>query len=155
VELLPEQFVAESVVEAFVGQDIAGKRVLLPRALEARDVLPERLREMGAEVDVAPVYETVLEEAVVEPLRERLQAGEVDCITFTSSSTVRNFAQLIGPEAPALTKGALIACIGPITAQTARDLGLDVGLVAEPPLAAFVEAVVKWLGWLLGEGEGA
>ncbi len=141
VDLVPEQFVAESVVDAFADRDIGGRRVLLPRALEARDVLPERLREMGAEVDVAPVYETVLEEIDAEPLRQRLRAGEVDCVTFTSSSTVRNFVHLLQPDAAELARGILVACIGPITAQTAGEHGLRPGLVAEPPLSSFVAAI--------------
>ncbi|MFQ6132377.1 MAG: uroporphyrinogen-III C-methyltransferase [Armatimonadota bacterium] len=144
VDLVPDEYIAEAVAEALGEQGIAGKRVLLARARAAREVLPERLREMGAEVDVAPAYETVLEESEAEPMRERLRRGEVDAITFTSSSTVRNFVALIGPdETVQLTRDVLIACIGPITAQAAEDLGLHVGLVAEPPISDFVQSLVE------------
>jgi len=153
VDLVPEAYVAEGVAEAFAQAsgdnarptyDLQGKRVLLPRAKVARDVLPQRLRDLGALVDVVTAYETVLEESEAEPMRERLRSGEVDAITFTSSSTVHNFVALIGPhQVQELTRTVLIACIGPITAQTAADHGLSVGLVAEPPMAAFVEALAQ------------
>jgi len=132
VDLIPEKFVAESVAEALRASGIEGKRILLPRAAEARDALPRLLEECGAQVDVVPVYRTVLDDSHASAMRERLTSGEIDIITFTSSSTVRNFLKLVGEEVVREHAAkALIACIGPITAQTAADSGLHVDVVAE------------------------
>src|SRR5262249_42609846 len=107
----------------------------LPRALEAREVLPDQLRARGAVVDVIPAYQTVLDDGEAESLRAQLRDGEVDVLTFTSSSTVRNFAQaLTGGDLAALKSlvgSALVAAIGPITADTARELGLEPQILAE------------------------
>jgi uroporphyrinogen III methyltransferase/synthase len=129
VEIVPEEYRAEGVVDAVAtaaGGSLAGMAVLLPRALEAREVLPEGLRALGAQVDVVPVYRTVLPEGGVERAQEVLRAG-VDVITFTSSSTVTNFVRLIGAERiPGVLGGAVIGCIGPITGATAQAAGLEV-----------------------------
>jgi uroporphyrinogen III methyltransferase/synthase len=100
--------------------------VLLARAAEARDVLPERLREAGADVDEVPAYETLTASPEDVDLGGRLATGDVDWLTFTASSTVRNFVRLVGADAGR----ARVACIGPVTAGTARELGLPVDLVA-------------------------
>ena len=120
------------MVEAFKHQQIAGKKILLPRAGGARPILPEELSEMGAAVDEIPVYVTRIVEDNTATLLARLADRSVDCITFTSSSTVRNFKQLI-PEGSfkQLLAPVTVACIGPITADTARELGFDVHLVAD------------------------
>ncbi len=131
-DYVPDEYRAEGVLEGFCERGVGeGTRVLLPRALEAREVLPETLREHGALVDVVPVYRTVLG-AGDDNVLERLAEGTVDIITFTSSSTVRNFMKLAeGTDiAPTLRK-ALVASIGPITSDTARELGLKVGVQAE------------------------
>lgn len=128
VDFTPSKFVAESVVEEFP-EDPAGKRILIPRAKEAREVLPEKLREKGAQVDIVTSYRTVIEESCAPPIREMLQKGEIDIITFTSSSTVKNFVQLVGRES--VPEGVTIACIGPITAQMAEEHGLKPDIVAE------------------------
>ncbi|MBP6964708.1 MAG: uroporphyrinogen-III C-methyltransferase [Armatimonadetes bacterium] len=128
MEFIPSEFVAESVVEEFP-EDPAGKRILIPGAKDAREVLPEKLRERGAQVDVVASYQTVIEESCAPPIKEMLERGEIDIITFTSSSTVKNFVQLVGRES--VREGVMIACIGPITAQTAEDHGLHPDIVAE------------------------
>ena len=130
-DVLPKTYQAESLIEAFSQFDFKGQKVLLPRALKAREILPEELAKMGAEVDVVPAYQTKeSSEGVVEVI-EDLNNGSIDMITFTSSSTVTNFmSQLPADQASALMAKATIACIGPITADTARDLGLTVDLVA-------------------------
>lgn len=127
VDFLPSQFVAEQVAAEFP-DDPAGKRILIPRAREAREILPELWRRAGARVDVLPVYESVLDGEGADCLRERLERGEVDAVTFTASSTVRNFHALL-PDAR--LNGVKVACIGPITAQTARELGYPVDAVAD------------------------
>ena len=127
VDFTPSRFVAEAVVEEFP-EDPSGKRILIPRAQEAREVIPEKLTERGADVDVVTVYRTEIEESCAAPVKEMLENGEIDIITFTSSSTVKNFVKLIGASVPA---GVQIACIGPITAQTAEEHGLKPDIVAE------------------------
>lgn len=127
VDFVPSRFVAEEVAREFP-EPVAGKRVLIPRAQVARELLPELWREQGAIVDVVPVYESVPDEADGEELRERLRAREVDVVTFTASSTVEGFMRRFGDlDLTFLT----VACIGPITADTARKSGLQVDVVAE------------------------
>jgi len=130
-DLVPEDYRAESVVAAFRGQDIRGRSILLPRAQEARLVLPQELGAMGAAVTEAAAYKTEPASGDGSALIERLEARTVDLITFTSSSTVKNFKALLPPARFAeLTAGAAAACIGPITADTARKLGFDVRVEA-------------------------
>jgi uroporphyrinogen III methyltransferase/synthase len=124
-DVVPERFVAEALVEALEGVNVAGKRVLVARAAEARDVLPDALRERGAEVDVVALYETVREEATDEAIEA---ARSADYVTFTSSSTVRNLTETLGDRFPA---GARIVSIGPITSEAARAAGLEVAVEAE------------------------
>lgn len=122
-DLVPERYVAESVVEALTAAtDLNGSHVLLPRASAARSVLPDSLRARGAEVVEVAAYRTVPDGSETEALRERLRAGGIDLVTFTASSTVRNYVDLLGPELGA----AEVASIGPITSETARELGLPV-----------------------------
>ncbi len=122
-DLVPPRFVAESLLEAFPQAPIGGARILLPRALVARDVLPEGLADRGWSVEVVAAYETA---AVVpsDEARERVRAA--DAICFTSSSTARNYVEAMGRSAP-----PVVAAIGPITAATARDLGLSVTVEAQ------------------------
>lgn len=127
--LQPDEYVAEAIVEALSQQGVVmGKRFLLLRADIARAVLREQLIANGALVDELPVYHTVRGQPDPTAFAE-LRAG-VDIITFTSSSTVRFFFQLLNDEAHRITADARIACIGPITAETARQMGLHVDLVA-------------------------
>ena len=124
VALVPERYVAEAVVSALTRlESMQGKRVLLPRALEARDALPEGLRAAGAIVDVIPVYRAAPESGDGAALASELAAGRVDAVTFTASSTVQRFSELVGRDA--VTSGRFTtAVIGPITAATARSLGI-------------------------------
>jgi uroporphyrinogen-III synthase len=120
---------ADSILELL--GDAKGKRVLVPRALEAREVLPETLREAGAHADVVPAYRTLPPvPETVAPLREALAAGKVDAILLTSSSTVTNLCAALGSDAPALLATSCLASIGPITTARARDLGLHVRVEA-------------------------
>ena len=133
VELLGEQFVAEGVLEALRDEDIKGKRFLIPRAEQARIILPEGIINRGGSVDLVTVYKTVLpDQADVESIRLALSNGEIDVITFTSSSTVSHFAELIGRQnLQELLQGTALASIGPVTSQTIRDLGLKPTLEAD------------------------
>jgi len=124
-DVVPERFVAEALVEALAGVAVEGKRVLIARAAEARDVLPEALRERGAEVDVVSLYETVRE----QPDAAAVEAAQgADYVTFTSSSTVANLTAALGERFPA---SARIVSIGPVTSETARAAGLSVDVEAE------------------------
>ena len=127
VDVVPEEFRAEALIEAVAEETLAGKRVLIPRARVAREVLPDKLREAGAEVVVPPAYETVPSSEGKDGLARELEAGQIDCVTFTASSTVDNFVGAFGTEEAArLLAGSRVVCIGPITADTARGHGLRV-----------------------------
>lgn len=149
-DFVPTEAVAEAVIAEWPDAEMTGKRVLLPRAAEAREVLPEALTQRGAKVDVVAAYQTVFDTAPAESLREQLHRGGVDFLTFTSSSTVRNFVQAITEGRPETllerVGSAAIAAIGPITAETAREFGLHVAIVAQehtiPGLVAALETFV-------------
>jgi uroporphyrinogen III methyltransferase/synthase len=128
-DLVPDQYVAEAILEE-IGE-VRGKRILLPRADIARPALADGLLAAGAEVDEVAAYRTVPTSATdAQKIREMLAAGEIDVLTFTSSSTVRNFVAAIEPL-PDLPHDTVVACIGPITAQTAEELGLPVHVSAD------------------------
>ncbi|MDO8589061.1 MAG: uroporphyrinogen-III C-methyltransferase [Armatimonadota bacterium] len=130
VDYVPNEFVAEAVVKQFP-EEVRGKRILLARAGAAREVLPEKLAERGAEVTVATVYETVLEDSNAAEVKQMLSDGEIDIVTFTSSSTVKNFAALVGSNGKlSIPESVTVACIGPVTAKTAEDSGLKPDVVA-------------------------
>jgi uroporphyrinogen III methyltransferase/synthase len=130
-DIVPESYRAESVVAAFRDQPVAGKHILLPRAATARPILPVELRNMGAEVDEVAVYQTLIDSENATLLIDALESDQVDVITFTSSSTVGNFNAVLPAECrSALVEGITVACIGPVTAKTARRLGFEVNIVA-------------------------
>jgi uroporphyrinogen III methyltransferase/synthase len=124
-DVVPERSVAEALVEALEQVPVEGRRVLVARASEARDVLPDALRGRGAAVDVLALYDTVAEPLADDALRA---AGSADYVTFTSSSTVRFFMSGIDGHFPA---GARVVSIGPVTSATAREHGLEVHVEAE------------------------
>ena len=131
-DIVPESYRAESVVKAFAGKDVTGRKILLPRAKEARPVLPLELKKMGAVVDEVTAYCTHAVKDNTDVLSARLKERSIDMITFTSSSTVKNFRALFPNEdLKDLMRGVIIASIGPVTADTARDLGFDVHIIAE------------------------
>lgn len=131
VDVMPEVFRAEAVIEALKDRITPGDRVLLPRADLARQVLVDSLQQLGAQVDEVIAYQTMLADAAdTELLLEKLQAGEIHVLTFTSSSTVTNFLKLLGDHRH-LLQGITVACIGPVTAQTAEKHGLHVDVCAE------------------------
>ena len=144
VDVVPEEYRAEALIEVLETDFIAGERVLIPRAKVAREILPDKLREAGAEVVVPPAYESAPSSEGKNELARRLGAGEVDCVTFTASSTVENFVGAFGPgEAVGLLAETRVVCIGPITAETARGHGLRVDTEAEEyTIPGLVEAVV-------------
>lgn len=147
-DILPESFRAESVVEAFRAESIAGKRILLPRAMEARAVLPDELSKMGAVVDEVTVYQTRQVHGRADALIRLLEDRQVDMVTFTSSSTVTNFMALLPSERAAeLLKGVTLASIGPITSSTAETLGLDIQITASIyTIPGLCEAILQFYG---------
>lgn len=131
-DVVPDEYVAERTFDALVEAGLAaGERVLIPRAAEAREALPRLLRAHGAQVDVAAAYETrPPADSGAQPVREALESGQVDAVTFTSSSTARNFLSLLGPDAARLLEGVDLFSIGPITTQTLSQHGFDCVLQA-------------------------
>ena len=147
VDVVPEKYVAESVVEA-MREQVSGKRVLLVRAKVARDVIPEELRKAGARVHVVEAYETVVPEESRARLRKALESSErPTVITFTSSSTARNFVALMdSKDATQSLRGISLASIGPVTSATLRELGLRVDVeAAEYTILGLVQALAERL----------
>ncbi len=145
VEAVPKEYRAEALLQEISGESLEGKRILIPRAKVARKVLPQKLREAGAEVVVPAAYESVPSSEGKEGLQKMLEAGEVDCVTFTASSTVENFVRaFVGKDTARLLRNSRVACIGPVTAETAREHGIRVDVEAgEYTIPGLVEAVVK------------
>ncbi len=147
VAVTPEEYVAESLVEA-LGDHVRGQRVLLARAAVARDVIPDALRARGATVDVVDAYRTVIPEQSVTAIRTIFGPGGhiPDAATFTSSSTVTNFLNLLQEAGIEPTKAMRAVSIGPITSQTLRKNGWEPAAEADPhDLDGLVEAVVRAL----------
>ncbi|MGA7435080.1 MAG: uroporphyrinogen-III synthase, partial [Solirubrobacterales bacterium] len=136
-DFIPERFVAESLIETLEGIDVSGMQVLVARAEDARDVLPDALSARGAEVQVLPLYRTARE----APGRKELAAAaDADWLTFTSASTVKNLTEAMPDGLPA---GARIVSIGPVTSDAARELGLEVAVEADRhDLDGLVEALL-------------
>ncbi len=159
-DIVPDEYIAEGVAAALRsdaqarGVSLVGQRVLLARAAEARKILVTELQQAGALVDEVPAYYTVAvahDDEQGQQVLRLLREQKLDILTFTSSSTVRNFMQWLASDEervrlvthnPHLT----IACIGPITAQTARELGLDVAIEAQEfTIDGLVEAIVHYV----------
>jgi uroporphyrinogen III methyltransferase/synthase len=144
--LVPKRYQAEGILEALISETVLGKRILIPRAAKARDILPETLRQWGARVDVVEAYQTVLPQVDVSALCKALREGTIDMITFTSSSTATNFAAMLrDQDLPRLLSRAVIACIGPITRKTVEDLGMRPEVVSEEfTIPGLVSAMVDY-----------
>ncbi|MGD8963382.1 MAG: uroporphyrinogen-III C-methyltransferase [Desulfobacterales bacterium] len=145
-DIVPETYRAESVVAAFKKEKLNNKKILLPRAKEARPILPQKLNKMGARVDEIPAYETLKTVENTADLVQQLKDKRVDMITFTSSSTVKNFKALLpAKDFAALIQGIAIASIGPITSDTAKKLGFDVHITAESyTIPGLVNAILRY-----------
>jgi uroporphyrinogen-III synthase len=154
VNVVPSEYIAESVVES-LGNQVVGKRVLLARARVARDVIPRELRKVGAKVNVAEAYETVIPQSSRTRLRAILKNPKrrPDIITFTSSSTARNFVALLGknvwrgrprPRKASPLDGIRLVSIGPVTSSTLRELGLPVDIeAAEYTIPGLINALAR------------
>jgi uroporphyrinogen III methyltransferase/synthase len=147
-DLIPTEYRAEAVAACFREMESKGIRILLPRAARAREVLPEELNGMGFQVDVVPVYRTIKPDYDTDRVRGMLEKGAVDMVTFTSSSTVTNFFEMFEEKTRDLKKWmsrVIVACIGPVTAETARKKGLSVGLIPrEYTIESLTESIVEY-----------
>jgi uroporphyrinogen III methyltransferase/synthase len=147
-DLVPDEYRAEAVVEAFKKWDVKGIKILLPRAAKAREVLPTELVKMGASVDEIPAYQTVKPDHDKGRVKGMLEKGEIDMVTFTSSSTVSNFVEMFRAEErhlKAWMAHVAVACIGPVTAKTAEEKGLSVSLISEEyTIEALTHAIVHY-----------
>jgi len=145
--VIPAEFVGEALAEALIQRGaLTGARVLIPSAEDAREALAASLRQHGATVENIAVYRTVPVQADLSGLAKDISRGRIDAVTFTSSSTVRSFVELVGR--PAATSGRFVAAtIGPITADTARELGIREIIEAEPhTVPGLVESLARRFG---------
>jgi uroporphyrinogen III methyltransferase/synthase len=150
--LIPSQFVAEGLLEALERhygglQNLAGRRILLPRAKEARELLPDALASAGARVDVVPCYKTVQAEVDGDIVRQ-LHLKSPDLMVFTSSSTIRNFIDILGPETgTGMLLQSTVAVLGPVTGKTADTLGKHAEIVPrENTVPALLKAIREYYG---------
>jgi uroporphyrinogen III methyltransferase / synthase len=146
VDLIPETYTAEGLLEALRPGGFSGRHFLIPRAEEAREVLPREIKGLGGTVDVAPVYKALQPSCGSEEMSSLMKRGPIDMLTFASSSTLKNFVAMLGPEMMAsYFKGSAIACIGPITAKTAKDFGLKVDVMpSDYTFEAMTTAIVDY-----------
>ena len=141
-DLIPEKYQAEYIIEGLKKIGISGKRFLLPRAKVARDILPERIKKLGGIIDVVTVYETKMPDTNRDEVINYLKEKKIDYITFTSSSTVKNFMEMIGDKN--LLKNVKIVSIGPITSETIRGFNLKVDIEAKDfTIEGIKEAIIN------------
>ncbi len=148
-DLIPDNFTGEGLADAMVEQGLDGKKILIPRALKARKILEETIRNNGGNVVVAPVYQNIPPVYEGTVLREEIKNGEVDMVTFTSSSTVTNFVSMLNvadnAELQDLLKDVKIAVIGPVTAKTVLQYGLSIATQPETyTIRAMVDTIVDY-----------
>jgi uroporphyrinogen III methyltransferase/synthase len=148
-DLVPDEYRAEAIIECFRKRTtISGAKILLPRAMEARKILPDELKKLGAQVDEIPIYQTVRPDQNANMLRQMLEEGSIDMVTFTSSSTVNNFMEMFTKDSDKLQEwltGVAVACIGPVTADTANRRGISVDLIPETyTIEALSRAIVDY-----------
>ncbi len=159
-DLLPEKFTGDALAAALLKKGVQGSRILLPRATKARETLPDRLQEAGAEVVVAPVYKNVRPDGQAEELRSLFLERQVDMVTFTSSSTVTNFLHMLDvtdqEKRKALLEDIKIASIGPITSKTVEEEGLAVHVQPETfTIPSLIDSIVAFYKEPLAKGTSA
>ena len=145
-DMVPAEFKAEGVLEAFAGTNVKGLRFLIPRAKKARELIPDKLKALGAEVTVATAYENVKPTTDVDRVKKQFQEKKISAVTFTSSSTVHNFIEILGQkEYKTLLAGVAVACIGPVTAKTAEEYGMTVDVMPKDyTIPALVDAMADF-----------
>jgi len=146
VDLVPKEFISEGILRSFSRINLKGKKILIARAAKARDVLPEGLKKLGAQVDVVSAYQTVGAGKKKKDLEKLFEDHRVDVVTFTSSSTVNHFVEIMGRDFK-LPKGVKIACIGPVTAAAAKKAGFSVDIHQEAyTMEGLVDALKRFFG---------
>lgn len=146
IDLVPENYQAEGVLESFQRLGVKGKKILFPRAEEGRELLPQGLKNLGAQVTLLPVYRTVKPAGKEGDLTKLLSKG-VDVITFTSGSTVRNFLEVLGTENLPMLSHVKIACISEVTAKVAREHGINTDFIpSENTALALAETIRRHFG---------
>lgn len=145
-DLVPEEFKAEGVLAALGGVKVKGRKFLIPRAKKAREIIPDKLREQGAEVTVATAYQNVRPASDADRIRKLFEEKKIAAVTFTSSSTVHNFVEILGQKGyKTLLEGVIVACIGPVTAKTAEEYGMKADIMPqEYTIPALVDAMVEY-----------
>jgi uroporphyrinogen III methyltransferase/synthase len=145
VDLVAKDFCAEGLIDVLKGR-VKGRKFLLPRAEKARELLPEFIRAKHGEIDVVPVYRTIKPRKETGRIREQLGSGGYDVVTFTSSSSVKNFISLLKKtEVAKLMAGVKVACIGPVTAAAATQAGLQVDIMPKrATVLMMTEAIVEF-----------
>ena len=146
IDFLPREYIAESIAQGLNERGVSGKKFLLPRAKEAREALPDEIRKSGGHVDVVPAYENVKPAKEKEALERLFLKGQIDVVTFTSSSTVKNFVEVFDKEKLSeFVEGLTIASIGPITAKTASQYGIETHIMPEKyTIPDLTEAIVDY-----------
>lgn len=144
--LVPQKYQAEGLLDMLAAEGMGKKKVLIPRAAKAREILPETLRQWGAEVDLVEAYRTVAPSGDASRLKALLRDGKLDLITFTSSSTVANCAGLFDGQNLAQTlAGVTVACIGQITQKTVEEFGGHADIIAsESTIDGLIRAIVQY-----------
>jgi len=150
VDMVPEEFNAEGLVKAFSSQQSAVSlkniKILLPRAEIARDVFPEKVKELGGEIDMPVAYRTVIPEKHGKRLKRFLKEGRISIATFTSGATFKNFMHMMGDDSKDFLKEIPIAAIGPVTAKTIEKAGLKVTIMPkEATIKAMVDEIIRWV----------
>lgn len=147
-DLVPKEYRAEAIIKEMGKQEIKGAKILLPRAEKAREILPRELENLGAEVDVITTYRTIKPDHDLDKTKEMLKQGQIDLVTFTSSSTVSNFIEMFEPDVDSLKswmQKVIVACIGPITAEKAKEKGLSVDIMPEDyTIEALTESILGY-----------
>jgi uroporphyrinogen III methyltransferase/synthase len=151
-DLIPDEFRAEGLIkliqeiEGSRGKGLGGVKFLLPRAEVAREIFPEKIRELGGEIDIPVTYRTIKPESRGKRLRRFLKEGRISVATFTSAATFTNFREIMGEDADELLKGVVIAAIGPVTARAIKKAGLCADIVPEEAtIEALVEEIINWI----------
>ncbi len=154
VDLVPEKFNAEGLIEAFTKDHrtqnsehrLSGVKILLPRAETAREVFPQKVRELGGVIDVFTAYKTVKPEVHGKRLKRFLKEGKISIATFTSAATFNNYMEIMGEDALGLLKDVVIAVIGPVTAKAVKKSGLTVHIMPEEATVdAMVKEIINWV----------
>lgn len=145
-DLIPPEFKAEALVAALGGATVKGRKFLIPRAKTAREFIPDKLREQGADVTVATAYENVRPTLDVGRVKKLFEEKKISAVTFTSSSTVHNFVEILGQKGyKNPIHGVTVACIGPVTAKTAEEYGIKTHVMPQDyTIPALVDAMVEY-----------